>query len=900
MLQLLNQLFPVLKLMIISSFSTAETASTGDDTPKYKANNFDPLAFDQLSVEKKQEIRQEEAEKEVEKDEEAKKVIKETKKEVGVEKQKVSLNEKVKLLSKQDISALTKVINRKSPKKDIMAAQKTLLKLGYDISFINKKREKIEWESAVDWFAETAFSNAIKQLQNDLNIIQSWQLDAKTVKSFDQLSKRSIKSAQFWWKKPFHQTEIKTSEKETNEQVDKTRQSVKDFKESLELTQKLNENLSEYLFREDSWAAIEALVRKISGNDKFSKLNNKNILTTKEKYIKLLKIPGYKEKVENAVKFLTWYNEWVEGVIWSENRESDEIFNNVLKVLPWLFGIYLWDIPLSFMEKIVPWVHIDKVLVFKDWIEDSEKEDWTQKEFEEYYKDYEKKDINVLKNQYSLRSKLSWLKEFKTKDWKKLLLSNLKSLDKETKDLIITYIASRLIPDLRILHRGSFNPFERWDWYTLWWLFGIFKDVKAEKSDILIKKLSDMEVKWLSDLSIADKVLDILENEGDVSVNNVRENNDYIKEVKSENERIAKMRELTSLGFDYLNILYKFENKGIVKNLWMKKSDKMSINKLDKILSKTPISKEELETFELDNKSAVDFIKAIWNPEKMSEYLITTIPLVEGLDYKNVGSSKHGVKLTWDNEKDFILATKNTPDKDSKISSLGKAYNSFIKKAGILWIGYPEFEFAFKHKERVLIDAEEIKDVLLINTWKEDDQETLTDASKIGSKELFKLAPINKNYNYYTEGWELVSAEVKFNLYIRPECINPIIVPNSINGRKIIGITDDWKGFILEGNIGWVIPWFDTSSIPEGGEKKWEHIMEANGFKYHLNTTTTVDGSFPVFIPWTMLGWWGGGWNWGWNVHTRPGETWTVWTGSWGTTVIWGSWTGSTTIWFMP
>gem|GEM_PF-3446880 len=45
------------------------------------------------------------------------------------------------------------------------------------------------------------------------------------------------------------------------------------------------------------------------------------------------------------------------------------------------------------------------------------------------------------------------------------------------------------------------------------------------------------------------------------------------------------------------------------------------------------------------------------------------------------------------------------------------------------------------------------------------------------------MAPIEKNYTYYDEG-QLVNIKTSYTIYMRPDCTNPLVVPNTIKVEK--------------------------------------------------------------------------------------------------------------------
>jgi hypothetical protein len=87
------------------------------------------------------------------------------------------------------LTGFSEPVNSKSKWFMIKWAQKSLLTLWYDISyFSNKLWKEVKWEESVDWVLWNAYIKAIKQLQADLWIKQTWELDQVTVDFINKIT----------------------------------------------------------------------------------------------------------------------------------------------------------------------------------------------------------------------------------------------------------------------------------------------------------------------------------------------------------------------------------------------------------------------------------------------------------------------------------------------------------------------------------------------------------------------------------------------------------------------------------------------------------------------------------------------------------------------------------------
>ena len=620
-----------------------------------------------------------------------------------------------------------------------------------------------------------------------------------------------IKASQYTWDTPITSENYsnKVSTEAVNTQIDKTYTSVTDLENKLKVTAELNKNLENYFFRENAWYSIEALLRKVFGGDKFAKMK-----WIADNYETVISQPWNKDKLEKAIKYLSIHNE----DILNDNRPLSNTWKSVMKetmkVLPWLFWIYLGDIPLPFITEITKWADINKSVAFKNWIKDGMKWD-----FSNYYNKHKTK-IDVIENQNSLLDKLASL-NIPSAEKSKLLAWRINELTAKTRELITTYIKVRLIPDLKVMQKASYNVFERW---FLW----IFSDEKYDKWQEKIKELQQAVQNGNNDLDIANKVLELLQKEWDVNISHTRNRQEYMKRVQDNNDKIETISEL--LAHPKLKVfknIFKFVSVEDLTQLWVNESDANSLRQLEWILDTRPIDIHALSQFERRNPSTMRFIKALWNKKEMQRYLLSKIPQNRNLKRIHVGL-KHGTPLTWNNETDYDKAILESPD--GKHSTLALAYRSAIQKGDITWISYEDYANAYRNKYEVWAD-EINNNISVINTWAPEGREAVEKLKHLlrWGKKIYKLEPIVKTYSYYE--WEnIVTATVEYNSYIKSDCSNPIIVPWSVTVDKTVNQN----------------PEFDTT------------------------TNIWVDGKLPVVIPWFVFKH-GGNW-WTENSHSTPGE----------------------------
>lgn len=611
-----------------------------------------------------------------------------------------------------------------------------------------------------------------------------------------------------------------------NEQIVRTGKSMEHMSLALQIQNELNGKLRKYFFADKRWYSIENLIRNVFGTgDKYSE-----ILKDKNAYEALISQKWWKQKLERAVDYLIWK---IDNKDQKNDIQIKETTEFVGKAWPWLAGIYLWDIPIPFMREIMPGADFQKSVSFKEWMESGMKE-----EFSVFYNKQNKEKINPLKEQISLINFLSRVK-LDNNDQTAIINGNLNWLSNKTKALIMDYARLNLLPNMKLLREDSFHIFERWF------------DSKSRDTNAIIEKLQKYvdqdNVAWvlemLNDTELK-KFSDLLRQEGDTNmgiVDKLDNTNNYIKGIEG-NERLidTRFKPLFELWKEYANrysAMMRMESLQDLKGLWLSANDKISFDKLLAILSRKPINKWELVAWEKANPRTKQFIEALWDGKKMSQYQLDSIPKSRNLKQVKVESKgAHWVKLAWDNNaEDLRIATTTSPEAKSWLSSLALAYRTFVKGGWVTGISYQDFENAFANKEKV--DISSISSEKIVNTARQDGRWSLTSFQELARTRwdnyVFKMK-LDKGYTYYWENGK-VDVKVNYTLYIRPDCTNPILVPNTIKATK----------------QGQPVPEADIPSL------------------------IAVNSKLPIIIPYNVIFRWGGSGGSGWKrgVSTKPGET---------------------------
>lgn len=585
--------------------------------------------------------------------------------------------------------------------------------------------------------------------------------------------KDSIVSSQFEWnfaESPLFEDK-QYSQVEASRQVEKTWQAMSELQARIETTKALNGNLSGFFYADKEWYHIKRLLTSLFWKDKYSKIEA-------FKNSEASKLAWNKAKLERAIWYLRNYSSGRNSDDFVEEVHNREILSHVVKALPWLAGIYLFDIPLPFWKEMVPWADINKSVMFNKWIESGMKE-----EFKDYYKSKKWELLNPLAEQATLKWVLSQTEL--TSDQQAAILDwDLSRLDAKTRSMLLAYIEHILIPNIEAMATWSFNPFEKW---FLW----VFKDKKYDTVAGVVKGLKEFVASgWRWIMPSPGDAFNALEEEWDIDVNIVtwqREQVNYMWEISWDNENIQRkfawLAKLWKEKFNDYNRVFALKDLNNLYSVMWVNPGEASIQSLINILSVSPISWEALNSWQAQYPGTYRFIKALWSDKAMLEYRISSVPRINWLRKINVWNSKHWEDLSkYSNEEALARAESTTPEKWGKISTLWYAYKSFVEKWRITGVSYEEFRNAFAGKQTVPVNELQGKQEVL-NTWRKEWQFVTINPEKLKTKDVFKLAPIQKSYTIFENGEE-VTITTNYQLYLKTDCSNPLIVPGTVNITK--------------------------------------------------------------------------------------------------------------------
>ena len=307
-------------------------------------------------------------------------------------------------------------------------------------------------------------------------------------------------------KKPIFQSQNRPSNPgKVLKQIDDLKTDITYLKKRLKFTEELNKMLEDHTLHSLKWWNIAFLVETLFEGDDPSMY--RYIITDREKRERLLYSPDNKEKLERGIMFL--WSKYVDdtGDIKTLSRHWNSVLTGVLRFVPWLFWVYLFDIPVSISGKIFVWADIGKSIEFMNWIQS-----WMEWEFEEFHQENVKK-WNIPIAQNILRN-LATILRLDSGQEANLLAGKFDELSKEFKELIASYVEFRLIPDLMTLQNASYNSFEQW--FLIFWTDPKYK--KWEKLiEMLEKGIENPETKNPKYyLKIAREVLGLLKEEWQV------------------------------------------------------------------------------------------------------------------------------------------------------------------------------------------------------------------------------------------------------------------------------------------------------------------------------------------------------------------------------------------------
>lgn len=183
----------------------------------------------------------------------------------------LSLDNRFSNLSELDLfnirMALNMPVDKNSYDFDRKGVQRALNNMGYDISYTNRNGELVTWEKAIDWDLGSAYTRALKQLQSDLGVAQTWVLDQTTVDSFQSRIQPLVYRAE----------QNNNSSSESNREVSQENQRDRTIEEndsSLEITFWVGKTDFEWLRENINTQSFESLAKRLSFEELSSLYNS--------------------------------------------------------------------------------------------------------------------------------------------------------------------------------------------------------------------------------------------------------------------------------------------------------------------------------------------------------------------------------------------------------------------------------------------------------------------------------------------------------------------------------------------------------------------------------------------------------------------------------------------------
>jgi len=135
-----------------------------------------------------------------------------------------------------------------------------------------------------------------------------------------------------------------------------------------------------------------------------------------------------------------------------------------------------------------------------------------------------------------------------------------------------------------------------------------------------------------------------------------------------------------------------------------------------------------------------------------------------------------------------------------------------------------------------------MQDTIIVNTGRKSEQFTTSSFKELalneGDTTVFQMAPIVKSYSYYDEKGNTTTQEVTYQMYLRPDCSNALIVPSSV---RVIS-TQSAESFAtatvteVDGRIPIMFPWF---WLPRTGISFLDKAVDSIKSSTGVGTTTS-------------------------------------------------------------
>jgi len=619
-----------------------------------------------------------------------------------------------------------------------------------------------EWlySKRIDWdFANGTFS-AVKSLQRRIGTIDDWKFWKNSMR---HLVAYLSKSSNSWIAE-------KTIRHHNSERVkwkiDAYSKSLDDVKALFSVSEELQKWIRNIRDNENDWYSIWHWIKALLGkNDRAALLSEQN------KYANLLN--ANQDKLNRALDtFFSW------DTAWGDMRVSSAK-NFINKAWPWLIWVYITDIPLPFTAKKVPWLDLNQTLALEKWIKN-----WMPWEFK-----YTKADAELGKDVIAKAWDLRWT--LTTYMWsrtaEKILSGRVEELSKKEKEVLVLYVKNILLPQMQYAHDDSFTVL-KWDLFNLFdWLWGSQWDSQAVIDNL--KKAVDsndmdrvMELLW--------KELSLLHKEDEKSSKDIVSSLDnkvnIFNEMYNNNKLLSKIGRLLWLWENRLAILYKFEDLNwFIEAYWLQEFEET----LSRVHSNIENNRDPYDGLGRKKKRIKQLFNVIWT-DKLGEFKLRYLRPTKWTKYINRWLHKYWVDLR----------NAHTPDEKYNLLKnywVEKARNWWVYNTidtlykwliNVQWldnIWYSEFDNALKNLEEIPVS--ELNSVVLNTSRRWLSKTALTNFTRWLDKNdaYVNHTTIDKHFTYF-QGGKKITEDIRYHIYLRPECSNLLIVPETIEWSKVV------------------------------------------------------------------------------------------------------------------
>jgi len=513
--------------------------------------------------------------------------------------------------------------------------------------------------------------------------------------------------------------------------------------------------------------------------------NNKNseIILKKFKEEKEL-IDSKSNMIEDALETLHLYkNVWATSenkrwIAWVEDRRFS-IAKNFLckvwpflsvlwKIAPWFTGVYVIDKNIPFTSKLVPWLNLNESLALHDWIK------WGMDKPFVYNKEKADFGRNAVETAWDLKSILTTYVGSKASE--KFLAWKISSLSVKEKNVIKKALANIIEPQLKFVNHESFHG------GPINWLMDTLLSNDAKNADKLLENFSKIikENGSLDNIfSQADKIIEWLEEEDDWASREAVKSNknkiNFFKELHKSNKDLDKISKLLNLGQNNLSILMKFENKDDFISAYGLQDFAKTINKVH-----TAIEKGDTNTLKNLKWWEKQLFSVIWT-DKLGEFKLRFLQKTKRLD-ANVKGWKYGMDLTNANWSEaYKLLSKYWVEKN--LNTVQTLFKGLVNTAKIDNIWFSEFDNALKNLNTISISELHWKVLNTSKNWLKSSAFTTFESGLNKNDKNIKHTYIDKEFTYYQWG-NKITEKVRYNIYLRPECSNLLVVPEAIEWTK--------------------------------------------------------------------------------------------------------------------